>query len=95
MRMFPFSEIPGPYYEMSSFPETKIEKYASRAKAEYLVKYNRCQLSRVYPKGSRIDSSNYDPMPFWVCGSQVLALNYQMPDRAMQLNQGLFKQNGG
>jgi len=96
-RTAPFDpdRIPGPYYEMSSFPETKVEKWASRTKAELLVKYNRLQLSRVYPKGSRIESSNYDPMPYWVCGSQLLALNYQTPDRAMQLNQGLFKQNGG
>lgn len=56
--------------------------------------YNRNQLSRVYPKGQRIDSSNYDPMPIWCCGSQMLALNYQTPDRSMQLNQGKFLTNG-
>lgn len=33
-------------------------------------------------------------MPYWACGCQLLALNYQTPDRAMQLNQGLFRQNG-
>jgi phosphatidylinositol phospholipase C zeta len=35
--------------------------------------------SRVYPKGQRIDSSNYCPVPFWNVGSQMAALNYQTP----------------
>ncbi|KAL4234227.1 phospholipase C [Mactra antiquata] len=33
-------------------------------------------------------------MPMWLCGSQLCALNYQYPDRSMQLNQGLFLRNG-
>jgi len=36
-------------------------------------------LSRVYPKGQRIDSSNYCPIPFWNVGCQMVALNYQTP----------------
>lgn len=36
-------------------------------------------LSRVYPKGQRIDSSNYNPIPFWNVGAQIVALNYQTP----------------
>lgn len=36
-------------------------------------------LSRVYPKGQRIDSSNYNPVPFWNVGCQMVALNYQTP----------------
>lgn len=34
-----FSEIPGPYYEMSSFPETKVEKYINRSKAKFFLRY--------------------------------------------------------
>ncbi|KFM82000.1 1-phosphatidylinositol-4,5-bisphosphate phosphodiesterase delta-3-A, partial [Stegodyphus mimosarum] len=30
----------------------------------------------------------------WNCGVQMCALNYQTPDRAMQLNQARFLQNG-
>ncbi len=87
-------DIPGNYYEMSSFPETKAEKWATKAKANVLIRYNRHQLSRVYPKGSRFESSNYDPLPFWNCGCHMLALNFQTLDRSMQINQGLFAQNG-
>ncbi|GBM08691.1 1-phosphatidylinositol 4,5-bisphosphate phosphodiesterase gamma-1 [Araneus ventricosus] len=57
-------------------------------------KYHRTQFSRVYPKGSRIDSSNYDPIKMWNAGVQMVALNYQTADRAMQLNQARFLENG-
>ncbi|XP_012935284.1 1-phosphatidylinositol 4,5-bisphosphate phosphodiesterase gamma-1 isoform X2 [Aplysia californica] len=95
-RAVPFNpdEIPGPYYEMSSFPETKVEKWVNSFRAKQFIAYHRNQLSRVYPKGQRVDSTNYNPVPMWNCGCQMLALNYQTPDRAMQLNQGRFLMNG-
>lgn len=34
-------------------------------------------MSRIYPKGTRMDSSNYNPQPFWNVGCQMVALNYQ------------------
>ncbi|KAK1172195.1 1-phosphatidylinositol 4,5-bisphosphate phosphodiesterase gamma-1-like isoform X1 [Acipenser oxyrinchus oxyrinchus] len=82
------------YRDMSSFPETKAEKYANRSKGKKFLQYNRRQLSRVYPKGQRLDSSNYDPLPMWLCGSQLVALNFQTPDKPMQLNQALFTLGG-
>ncbi|XP_026549986.1 1-phosphatidylinositol 4,5-bisphosphate phosphodiesterase gamma-1-like, partial [Notechis scutatus] len=69
------------YRDMSSFPETKAEKYANRSKGKKFLQYNRRQLSRVYPKGQRLDSSNYDPLPMWICGSQLVALNFQTPGK--------------
>lgn len=84
----------GNFTEMSSFPETKVEKWMSPQHCSFFLKYHRLQFSRVYPKGSRIDSSNYDPVHLWNCGCQMVALNYQTPDRPMQLNQGRFLQNG-
>lgn len=35
------------------------------------------QLSRIYPKGTRVDSSNYMPQLFWNAGCQMVALNFQ------------------
>lgn len=67
------------YRDMSSFPETKAEKFATRARGKRFLQYNRRQLSRVYPRGQRLDSSNYDPLPMWLCGSQLVALNFQTP----------------
>lgn len=51
-------------------------------------------MSRIYPKGGRVDSSNYMPQIFWNAGCQMVALNFQTPDLAMQLNQGKFEYNG-
>ena len=58
------------------------------------AEYNMRQISRVYPQGKRVDSSNFDPQPMWNCGMQMVALNYQTGDRAMWLNSGRFTQNG-
>uniref|UniRef100_A0A4W3JJ88 1-phosphatidylinositol 4,5-bisphosphate phosphodiesterase gamma n=1 Tax=Callorhinchus milii TaxID=7868 RepID=A0A4W3JJ88_CALMI len=82
------------YRDMSSFPETKAEKYVNRIKGKKFLQYNRLQLSRIYPKGQRLDSSNYDPLPMWICGSQLVALNFQTADKPMQMNQSLFMMNG-
>lgn len=83
------------YYEMSSFPETKAERLMCHPEASFFTTYHTVQLSRIYPKGQRIDSSNYNPTPFWNAGSQMVALNYQTPDKPMQINMGKFKENGG
>ena len=50
-------------------------------------------MSRIYPKGTRIDSFNYYPQTFWNAGCQLVALNYQQLDIPMQLNLGIFQYN--
>lgn len=45
-------------------------------------------------KGRRTDSSNFNPVPFWLCGAQMVALNFQTPDKELQINHGWFLQNG-
>jgi len=82
------------FYEMSSFPETKAEKLICQTENAFFLKYHRVQFSRVYPKGQRIDSSNYNPIPMWNSGSQMVALNYQTPDKPMQINSAKFRDNG-
>ncbi|KAG7253081.1 hypothetical protein CRUP_021192 [Coryphaenoides rupestris] len=52
------------------------------------------QLSRIYPKGTRVDSSNYNPQVFWNAGCQLVALNFQTIDLSMQLNLGMYEYNG-
>lgn len=58
------------------------------------VEYNKMQLSRIYPKGTRVDSSNYMPQLFWNAGCQMVALNFQTVDLAMQINMGMYEYNG-
>ena len=61
----------------------------------FAVEYNMKQLSRIYPGGGRVDSSNYDPRVQWNAGCQIVAFNYQTLDRTLQLNHGKFADNGG
>lgn len=57
---FDFSEQENASYKMSSFPETTALGYLKTQAIEF-VNYNKRQLSRIYPKGSRVDSSNFMP----------------------------------
>ncbi|XP_022179419.1 1-phosphatidylinositol 4,5-bisphosphate phosphodiesterase classes I and II [Myzus persicae] len=80
------------HYEMSSFDEKQAMTLLKERPMEF-VKYNKNQLSRVYPAGTRFDSSNFMPQVFWNAGCQLVALNYQTMDVAMQLNLGIFEYN--
>lgn len=46
--------------------------------------YNKRQMSRIYPKGGRVDSSNYMPQIFWNAGCQMVSLNYQTPGTVLE-----------
>jgi glycerophosphoryl diester phosphodiesterase len=87
-------EVPGAAYEMSSFSEPKMEKLAAKRGGEF-ARYHRRQLARVYPKGVRVDSSNYDPFIGWNVGAQIVALNYQTHSKEMWWNAAMFGDNGG
>ncbi|XP_041420272.1 1-phosphatidylinositol 4,5-bisphosphate phosphodiesterase beta-1 isoform X2 [Xenopus laevis] len=80
-------------FEMSSFVETKGLEQLTKSPVEF-VEYNKMQLSRIYPKGTRVDSSNYMPQVFWNAGCQLVALNFQTIDLSMQLNMGMYEYNG-
>ncbi|XP_061110511.1 1-phosphatidylinositol 4,5-bisphosphate phosphodiesterase beta-4 isoform X1 [Conger conger] len=81
------------HHNMSSFNESVGLGYLKTNAIEF-VNYNKRQMSRIYPKGGRVDSSNYMPQIFWNAGCQMVALNFQTPDLALQLNQGKFEYNG-
>ena len=96
-------------FEMSSFPEDKALNLV-RDYAKDFLNYNQRQLSRIYPRGTRFESSNYNPYIFWPIGCQMVALNYQtlgskitiavfnnpifLLDIPMQINLALFSFNG-
>ncbi|XP_029487570.1 1-phosphatidylinositol 4,5-bisphosphate phosphodiesterase delta-4-like isoform X2 [Oncorhynchus nerka] len=90
---FEYSRLHSKCYEMSSFSESKARKLAKDTGAEF-VRHNSRQLSRVYPSGMRTDSSNYNPQELWNVGCQIVALNFQTAGPEMDLNDGLFSQNG-
>lgn len=41
-------------------------------------RFTQKNILRVYPKGIRFDSSNYNPMIGWTHGAQMVALNMQV-----------------
>ena len=81
------------HYHMSSFSENVALQHLKQNPIEF-VNYNKRQMSRIYPKGGRVDSSNYMPQIFWNAGCQMVSLNFQTTDLPMQLNLGKFEYNG-
>ena len=57
---FDFSNEENCSFKMSSFAEATALSYLKTYAIE-LVNYNKRQLSRIYPKGARVDSSNFMP----------------------------------
>ncbi|KAJ3161074.1 1-phosphatidylinositol 4,5-bisphosphate phosphodiesterase delta-4 [Geranomyces michiganensis] len=78
---------------MCSLSEKKSLELLAKQRSEYTAHTSRW-LTRIYPAGLRITSSNYDPVPHWAGGAQMVAMNVQTFDRGMQLNNALFNLNG-
>ncbi|XP_066509532.1 1-phosphatidylinositol 4,5-bisphosphate phosphodiesterase delta-4-like [Hoplias malabaricus] len=90
---FKHSRVHSKFYEISSFTESKAKKHMKEAGADF-VHHNARQLTRIYPNGIRTDSSNFNPQEMWNAGCQIVALNFQTAGTEMDLNDGLFAQNG-
>ncbi|XP_063703568.1 1-phosphatidylinositol 4,5-bisphosphate phosphodiesterase isoform X2 [Culicoides brevitarsis] len=90
---FDIAEQKNIHHNMSSFAETTGMNLLKQQSIDF-VNYNKRQMSRIYPKGTRADSSNYMPQVFWNAGCQMVSLNFQTSDLPMQLNQGKFEYNG-
>ncbi|KAM6964739.1 1-phosphatidylinositol 4,5-bisphosphate phosphodiesterase epsilon-1 isoform 1-T1 [Tautogolabrus adspersus] len=81
-------------YHISSVNENAAKRLCRRY-SQKLIHHTVSQLLRTYPAATRIDSTNPNPMLFWLHGIQLVALNYQTDDLPMQLNTALFEANGG
>ncbi|KAI1316363.1 Phospholipase C [Mortierella claussenii] len=80
-------------HKIISFSERVSLRLGKQSLQEY-INLNKSHLTRVYPAGFRINSTNYDPHHHWAAGAQVVALNYQSHDRGMQMNNAMFTMNG-
>jgi phosphatidylinositol phospholipase C delta len=89
--------IDEPKSHMHSIGETKISKILSKKgpNSELWQKYNVEHMTRTYPAGTRVNSSNYNPTVAWSMGCQLVALNFQTCDAPLVLNDGRFRQNLG
>lgn len=77
-----------------SLSEQELEK-AVITHGRKIVRFTQKNLLRVYPKGIRFDSSNYNPLIGWMHGAQMVAFNMQGYGRSLWLMHGMFKANGG
>ncbi|XP_057512628.1 phosphoinositide phospholipase C 2-like [Actinidia eriantha] len=77
-----------------SLSEQRLEKTVVTNGTD-IVRFTQENILRVYPKGTRFDSSNYNPLIGWTHGAQMVAFNMQGYGRSLWLMQGMFKGNGG
>jgi phosphatidylinositol phospholipase C delta len=59
-----------------SLSETIANKMLKESMVD-LIKHTRSHIVRIYPKGLRLNSSNYEPHRFWSAGAQLVAINWQ------------------
>lgn len=57
-------------WQVSSLNETVMNQILQLKPGE-LVRFNQRQLLRVYPSNYRVDSSNFNPQPYWNTGCHM------------------------
>ncbi|KAL6987813.1 1-phosphatidylinositol phosphodiesterase [Sarracenia purpurea var. burkii] len=77
-----------------SLNEQKLENIADTNGTD-IVRFTQRNILRVYPKATRWDSSNYDPITGWMHGAQMVAFNMQGYGKYLWLMHGMFRGNGG
>ncbi|KAL0875579.1 hypothetical protein Bca101_025284 [Brassica carinata] len=77
-----------------SMSEQWLETLSKNRGAD-LVRFTQRDILRIFPKTTRFDSSNYDPLVGWIHGAQMVAFNMQSHGRFLWMMQGMFKANGG
>ena len=63
-----------------------------------IIKYSKKSWLRTYPQGSEVRSGNYDPIPMFKVGAQIIALNTQTKDDYAWITHGYFctgREGGG
>ncbi|CAL5343642.1 unnamed protein product [Camellia sinensis] len=76
-----------------SLSETALEK-AAESYGTDLVRFTQKNFLRVYPKATRVTSSNFNPLTAWMHGAQMVAFNLQGYGKSLCLMHGMFRSNG-
>lgn len=79
---------------MFSLSENTANKLIRGGAMMDVIKHTRDHLIRIYPKGMRLSSSNYEPHRYWSSGAQLVALNWQTYDLGYMINHAMFQRNG-
>ncbi|KZV55090.1 hypothetical protein F511_07476 [Dorcoceras hygrometricum] len=77
-----------------SLSERRLEK-AAESYATDLVRFTQRNILRVFPKGTRVTSSNFRPIVGWIHGAQMVAFNMQGYGKSLWMMHGMFRSNGG
>ncbi|PNJ26962.1 1-phosphatidylinositol 4,5-bisphosphate phosphodiesterase zeta-1 isoform X8 [Pongo abelii] len=93
-KSFQHSRLYQQFNENNSIGETQARKL-SKLRVHEFIFHTRKFITRIYPKATRADSSNFNPQEFWNIGCQMVALNFQTPGLPMDLQNGKFLDNGG
>ena len=87
-------ELLEPLHALINISESGISKLLPHS-LEGLVGHARKHMRRCYPRGTRVESSNMDPLPVWRAGTQVAAINMQVWDLGTQFNAAMFEGSQG
>ncbi|KAM5347690.1 hypothetical protein ACJ41O_007514 [Fusarium nematophilum] len=84
----------GPHHHLINVSESGLAAHLPEQAAP-IARHNAHHLMRVFPKGTRISSTNLKPVPYWGIGAQICALNLQNFGTSNQLNEALFSGTDG
>ncbi|KAK5654351.1 hypothetical protein OQA88_7260 [Cercophora sp. LCS_1] len=87
------SQTPSHIFSLSEYSFSSLAMDGEKARK--MLEHNRDYFMRIYPKGSRINSSNPDPSFHWRRGAQMVAMNWQKTDEGMMLNDAMFADTNG
>ncbi|KAF8087693.1 hypothetical protein N665_0570s0007 [Sinapis alba] len=77
-----------------SLSEQELDRTCS-SNSQDVVRFTQRNILRIYPKGTRFNSSNYKPLIGWTHGAQMIAFNMQGYGKSLWLMHGMFRANGG
>lgn len=84
-------EFKDPKHVMINISESGIYSLLPSSESlRALISHGQRYLRRIYPRGTRIHSSNPAPLPFWRSGAHIVSLNWQSYDPGMQVNEAMF-----
>ncbi|KAH8173671.1 phosphatidylinositol-specific phospholipase c, X domain-containing protein [Sarocladium implicatum] len=84
----------GPHHHLINVSESGLSSHLPEQSVP-VSRHNSKHLMRVFPKGTRISSTNLKPTQYWGIGAQICALNWQTFGASNQLNHALFAGSDG
>lgn len=88
------AEKPEPLHQFLNISESAMSTLIPTYFKQLIARGTKHQV-RIYPKGTRIRSNNFNPITYWRTGGQVSALNWQKFDKGMQINRAMFEGSDG